>query len=64
VLVEDLPANGGARDESANGDLVDPHLVGHRERGIAQQGADPFCPGICAVRSCGHIHSLNRFVDT
>ena len=55
VLIEDLPADPGAGDEVADGDLVDGPFVGQRERGVAQQGADPFGAGIGAVRACCHI---------
>jgi hypothetical protein len=34
-----------------------------RERSLAQPGADPFCAGIDAVRSCGHTSSVSDFVD-
>ena len=64
VLVEDLPADLGAGDDVADGQLVDLALVRQRERRLPQPGADPFGAGIDAVRSCCHTSSVSHFVDS
>ena len=54
VPVEDLPADPGAGDQVADGDLVDRSLVREVERGVAQQGADAFGARVGAVGAAGH----------
>ena len=64
VLIEDLPADPGAGDDVADGQLVDGPFVRERERRLAQPGADPFGAGIGAV-GCGlPSSSVGHFVDS
>ena len=64
VLVEDLPADPGATDDVADGQLVDRTFVSQRERGVTQAGANPLGAGIGTVGACCHTGSLEHFVDS
>ena len=64
VLVEDLPAYRCAGDDVADRHLVDRTLMGQRERGLPQAGADPLGAGIGAMCSCCHASSVSHFGDS
>ena len=63
VLIEDLTADLGARDNVADGQPVDRLLMRQRECRFPQPGADPLGAGIDTVGACCHIRSVDHFVD-
>jgi hypothetical protein len=63
VLVDDLPAYRCAGDDVADRHLVDRTLMGQRERGLPQAGADPLGAGIGAMCSCCRTSNVSHFGD-